>query len=97
MTTLHIVVTATETPTPAGQTYASTQVTVTDSAGAIQTSALGADGTLDVVVTAVGDGTVVAQAIDTAGNPLGAPQSGAFTIPPVSMFPQPASITVTLV
>lgn len=97
-------VVTTDTPAPAGQTYASTTLTLTDGAGGVQAAPVGpitlADGTIAqgavFTVTVVGDGTVLAQAIDTTGAVMGATATGAFTIPAAPSFPQPAAVTVTL-
>lgn len=100
-------VVSTDTPLPGTQVYASTQLTSTDAAGGIQKLASGPltfpDGTTGngavFVVTAVGTGTVVAQAIDTTGAPMGASVSGSYTISGGgggTTFPLPTSLTVTV-
>jgi hypothetical protein len=84
--------------------FASTLVTLTDSAGAVQTASLVGTETppwtavfANVAAVAGATGTVTAQAIDTAGANIGSAISTTFTeIGSPATFPQPTAITVAI-
>lgn len=98
MATVTVLVGAQATPVPAGQTYASITLTLTDGTGAVQTASIDGVTTLSAVFSnvGVGAGSVVAQAVDTTGAAMGASASAAFTIAAPATFPQPVSVTVTV-
>ena len=107
MANISCAVTVTATPVPAGAAPFPTGtnpngalvLTVTDSANAVQTLTLNGSeatawtGTFQNL--AVGAGTVVAQAVDGAGAPLGSALSQAFSTAAPATFPQATAITVT--
>jgi len=84
--------------------YASTLITLTDSAGAVQTASLTGTETppwvavfANVAAVAGATGTVTAQAVDTAGANIGAAISQTFTeIGSPATFPNPTAITVAI-
>lgn len=88
----------------ANASYAKTTVTLTDSAGAVQTAELtGAESPpwvavfSNVAAVAGGTGTVTAQAVDSAGANIGAAVSTTFAeASPPATFPNPTAVTVTL-
>lgn len=87
---------------PAGNAaFASTQVALTDAAGAVQTASLtGAETPPWTVVfnnVATGAGTVVATDVDSAGATIGTPVSQSFTeVGSPATFPATTGITVTV-
>lgn len=95
-----VAVAKTVSPLPTGVVFGHTNLTVTDSAGAVQTFALnGSEATpWTQVVTVAADGasTYSAQDVDAAGAPIGAAVTATFT-PAVVTFPASSGITVTAV
>jgi hypothetical protein len=105
MSVATVTVTNTTTPAPAGAAaYTSTLVTLTDSAGAVQTASLTGTETppyvavFQNVAAVVGaTGTVTAQALDSTGANLGSAVSTTFTeIGSPATFPAPTSIAVAI-
>lgn len=100
MPTMLVVVTKTQAPTPAGQTFASTTITTTDSAGAIQTASVtGLETPLwsaSFSNIAVGTGFVALQDIDTTGASIGSAVQVPFdTGGEVTNFAQSTGATIT--
>lgn len=100
-----VTITNTATPAPAGAAaYASTLVTLTDSAGLVQTASLTGAETppytavfQNVAAVAGASGTVTAQAIDANGANLGDAISTSFTeIGSPVTFPAPTAISVAI-
>jgi len=93
-----VTLTKTDTPLPTGVVFGHTNLTVTDSAGAVQNFALQGSETppWTQVVAGLADGqsSYSAQDVDSAGNPIGAAVTTTFT-PTVVTFPATTAITVT--
>lgn len=99
MSVIQIQIVKTATPAPAGVTFASTQVLVTDSSGAAQTFSLvgtesppwGVSATV-----AAGAGSVTATDLDSTGAAIGTPVTQSYTTTSVgTTFPGTTGITVT--
>lgn len=101
-----VVIKFTSTALPAGATFASLAVVLTDSAGAVQSTNIpaatapttGADGTPEYSVSfanaAAGACTVVVTALASDGSTLGTALTGGGTLV-AATFPQPTVITVS--
>lgn len=87
-----------DTALPTGVVFGHTNLTVTDSAGVVQTFALSGAETPPwsqvVAVAADGASSYSAQDVDSAGNPIGSAVSASYT-PAVVTFPASSGITVT--
>jgi hypothetical protein len=87
----------TDTPLPTGVVFGHTNLTVTDSAGAVQNFALNGSETPPWTVTVAGlaDGasSYTAQDVDAGGAPIGSPQTATYS-PVAAMFPATSGITV---
>ena len=98
MANILIQLTKTITPLPAGVTFASTNLVVTDSAGATQSLSLNGSESPPWSVTvsglADGAGTVVATDVDTTGATIGTPVSQSFSTG-TATFSATTGITVT--
>lgn len=105
MSQITVVVATTLTLLPTGVSFASTEVEVTDNSGAVL-PAVQLDGSETPPWTAVVTGTdgpneasVVVTALDTTGNPIGAPitatESGTGGQPPTFQAPTGVTISVT--
>lgn len=93
MSSIKVTLNATPTPVPAGITFASIKLELTDAAGITQTHNIDGTNTVTTVFDNVADGagSCVATAIDTLGNAVGSPFSSPFTAPIVvapATFPQ---------
>jgi hypothetical protein len=105
MSTATVTLTKVSAPLPAANAaFASTVITLTDSAGAVQTQTVTGVETppwtavfLNVAAVAGASGTVTAQDTDTAGASIGAQVSTTFTeIGSPATFPQTTAISVAI-
>lgn len=98
MSNILVTVAETDTPVPAGQTFASLAVVNTDAAGAVQTvNVTAAPWTATFNGIADGAGSVTATALDSTGVTMGTPMTQTYStsVTPPSTFPQPTSLTVS--
>jgi len=93
-----VTLTKTDTPLPSGVVFGHTNLTVTDSAGAVQNFALQGSETPPwtqaVAGLADGQSSYSAQDVDSNGNPIGSAVTATYT-PTVATFPATSGITIT--